>query len=239
MVARLGPMIARPRRRLSTLCSVAVVVVLALACPILRATFVAGPRQTRPSSENARSSVRQGAARTSSEDQVSDAKMEDVLSKKFKRKYEEDEDDDLHDDHEDEGDSQLSESAQRASDSVTGEGVNREQRRAKAKNAKKGDGSRQIVKRSLDEILKSANDESERPSFLPMKRDVYKEVGITREEVEAYYARRDESSSSFVDKIAAPSYVILVLALIALVWNVYDSNVNPQENLTTSMVGTG
>ena len=71
-------------------------------------------------------------------------------------------------------------------------------------------------------MLKSASEDDDKGSYLPAKRDVYKEagraechtvgrdtvpvslclseVGITRQEVERYWKRRDESSKNFVDK---------------------------------------
>mmetsp|Transcript_138668 Transcript_138668/g.345831 ORF Transcript_138668/g.345831 Transcript_138668/m.345831 type:complete len:247 (-) Transcript_138668:50-790(-) len=97
--------------------------------------------------------------------------------------------------------------------------------------------SGKIMKRSLDEVLAAANDDSDRPNYLPMKRDVYKEVGITQAEVEAYWDRRDEGSSNYVDKLAGPGYVFLLIAFFVIAWSVWDSIVNPQENVLASMTG--
>jgi len=164
--------------------------------------------------------------RTAAEEQEIADKLDDVLRDKFGAKEEKPE---------------LSPWAQRAVDAATGKGEDKDQeakRDEKAKRKPAKSKSRKIIK-SLDEVLKSANDESDRPSYLPARRDVYKEVGITQAEVEAYWQRRDESSQSFVDKFLFLAYPIALFVFIAICFSVYDSIVNPQTEYTASMTGTG
>lgn len=96
-----------------------------------------------------------------------------------------------------------------------------------------------MVKRSLDEVLKRSYEDKDRPSYLPAKQDVYKNVGITSTEVDAYWKRRDESSQGFVDRFLGPAYLVLIVVVGLQIWSIYDSNVNPQEYVTSSMVGRG
>merc|ERR1719410_3075368 len=104
------------------------------------------------------------------------------------------------------------------------------------KSGKKKTKSRRMVKKkSLDEVLKSAADD-DRPAGLA-RRDVYAEVGITQAEVKAYWDRRSESSQNFADRIAFLGYPLTVVLLIAIGFSVYDSIVNPQENVLASMTG--
>ncbi|CAL1164394.1 unnamed protein product [Cladocopium goreaui] len=123
--------------------------------------------------------VAAAAERTVAEDKEISDKLDEVLRKKLKNE----------DGTEKSG---LSESARKAVDKVAG--VKRRQLKAPKKK------SRSIVKKSLDEVLKSASEDDDKGNYLPAKRDVYKEVGITRTEVERYWKRRDESSKNFVDK---------------------------------------
>ncbi|CAE7681424.1 unnamed protein product, partial [Symbiodinium pilosum] len=137
----------------------------------------------------------------------------------------------MEDEDADEDPEALSESAQKAVDKATGKKLKRRELKAPKKK------SRSIVKKSLDEVLKSASDEDERPNFLPAKRDVYKEVGITRQEVERYWKRRDEASKNFVDKFVGPYFIIYPILIIIILYLIYDSIVNPQEFVTASPTG--
>ena len=158
------------------------------------------------------------AERTVAEDKEISDKLDEVLKKRLKSE-----------DGKAEKDDNLSESARKAVDKVAG--VKRRQLKAPKKK------SRSIVKKSLDEVLKSASDEDDKGNYLPAKRDVYKEVGITRQEVERYWKRRDESSKNFTDKFVAPYYFIFPILLLIVAYLIYDSFVNPQEFVTASMTG--
>mmetsp|Transcript_10810 Transcript_10810/g.23836 ORF Transcript_10810/g.23836 Transcript_10810/m.23836 type:complete len:200 (-) Transcript_10810:8-607(-) len=160
--------------------------------------------------------VAAAAERTVAEDKEISDKLDEVLRKKLKNE----------DGTEKSG---LSESARKAVDKVAG--VKRRQLKAPKKK------SRSIVKKSLDEVLKSASEDDDKGNYLPAKRDVYKEVGITRTEVERYWKRRDESSKNFVDKFVGPYYVIFPILLLIVAYLIYDSFVNPQEFVTASMTG--
>ncbi|CAK9065854.1 unnamed protein product [Durusdinium trenchii] len=157
------------------------------------------------------------AERTVAEEKEIADKLDEVLRKKLK-------DTDAKDEK-----STLSESAQRAVDKVSG--VKRRELKAPKKR------SRSIVKKSLDEVLKSASEEDEKGSYLPAKRDVYKEVGITRQEVERYWKRQEESNKNFTDKFVGPFYVVFPILILIVLYLVYDSIVNPQEFVTASMTG--
>jgi len=172
-------------------------------------------------------------ARTAEEEQEIAEKLDDVLREKLAAK-------DSGTPSRDEGSKELSPWAQRAVEAASGGKTEARGKKARPKKAKGGEArkSRKIVK-SLDEVLKSASDESDRPSYLPARRDVYKEVGITQAEVDAYWERRDESSQSFVDKFLVLAYPIAFFAAIAIGFSVYDSTVNPQVEYTASMTGTG
>ncbi|CAE7748688.1 unnamed protein product [Symbiodinium sp. CCMP2592] len=203
---------ARPRR-VGTSCRCGL---LLLLCPALFA-FV----QFRP----ARPATRVAAAaesRTVAEDKEISDKLDEVLKKRGLKKDASPEEDDA---------SSLSESAQKAVDKATGKKLKRRELKAPKKK------SRSIVKKSLDEVLKSASDDDERPNFLPAKRDVYKEVGITRQEVERYWKRRDESSKNFVDKFVGPYFLIIPVLVLIILYLIYDSYANPQEFVTASMTG--
>jgi len=169
--------------------------------------------------------VAAAAARTAAEDQEITDKLDDVLREKLAAKGKK------------EAASELSDSARKAVEAATGGGKKKEKSKESKKANKPKAKSRKIVK-SLDEVLKSAADESDRPNYLPARRDVYKEVGITQAEVEAYWERRDESSQSFVDKFLFLAYPIGALVFIAILVSVYDSVVNPQEEILASMTGT-
>mmetsp|Transcript_22557 Transcript_22557/g.52225 ORF Transcript_22557/g.52225 Transcript_22557/m.52225 type:complete len:215 (+) Transcript_22557:44-688(+) len=195
---------------------------LALLCPAL--AFV-GIRPSRLASRVAAAAE----SRTVAEDKEVSDKLDQVLRKRGLKKEGAEEEEE-----EENADQPLSESAQKAVDAVdkvTGKKLKRRELKAPKKK------SRSIVKQSLDEVLKSASDEDERPNFLPAKRDVYKEVGITRQEVDRYWKRRDESSKNFVDKFVGPYFLIIPVLLVIILYLVYDSIVNPQENVTASMTG--
>uniref|UniRef100_A0A7S4QD76 Uncharacterized protein n=1 Tax=Alexandrium monilatum TaxID=311494 RepID=A0A7S4QD76_9DINO len=164
-------------------------------------------------------------ARTAAEEQEITDKLDDVLREKLSTKEQ----------------GELSPWAQRAVDAASG-APKEEKKAAKKKKAERGAAkkkSRKIVKKSLDEVLKAASDDSDRPNYLPARRDVYKEVGITQAEVDAYWERRDESSQSFIDKFLFLAYPVALFAAVAIGFSVYDSTVNPQTEYTASMTGTG
>eukprot|EP00929_Paragymnodinium_shiwhaense_P022717 TRINITY_DN14436_c0_g1_i1.p1 TRINITY_DN14436_c0_g1~~TRINITY_DN14436_c0_g1_i1.p1 ORF type:complete len:228 (+),score=45.96 TRINITY_DN14436_c0_g1_i1:73-756(+) len=113
-------------------------------------------------------------------------------------------------------------------------------RQAKRALAKKTPKSRKIVKKSLDEVLKAADDDTDRPNWLPARRDVYSEVGITQQEVEQYFSRREETASNFFDKVSVPTYTIFGLSLAAVTYSAIDAFLHPSNDpVTASMVGTG
>uniref|UniRef100_A0A7S4QFH7 Uncharacterized protein n=1 Tax=Alexandrium monilatum TaxID=311494 RepID=A0A7S4QFH7_9DINO len=177
-------------------------------------------------------------ARTAAEEQEIADRLDDVLRERLSKK-------DGQTRGEGETQGELSPWAQRAADAASG-APKVEKKAAKKKKAgggaakkKKQEKSKKIVKKSLDEVLKAASDDSDRPNYLPARRDVYKEVGITQAEVEAYWERRDESSQSFIDKFLFLAYPIAFFAAVAIGFSVYDSTVNPQTEYTASMTGTG
>jgi len=94
--------------------------------------------------------------------------------------------------------------------------------------------------KTLDEVLRSTNDDSDRSSYLAPRRDIYKEVGISEAEVEAYWQRREETASNLFDKFAAPGYVAAFVVAIWVGNSVYDSIANPNtEPVLASLTGTG
>lgn len=135
----------------------------------------------------------------------------------------------------------LSESAQKAVAAATGTSFKSKAdvTRRKKKKAKDPSKSREIVK-TLDEVLRSTNDDSDRSSYLAPRRDIYKEVGISEAEVEAYWQRREETASNLFDKFAAPGYVAAFVVAIWVGNSVYDSIANPNtEPVLASLTGTG
>eukprot|EP00930_Biecheleria_cincta_P050020 TRINITY_DN35208_c0_g1_i1.p1 TRINITY_DN35208_c0_g1~~TRINITY_DN35208_c0_g1_i1.p1 ORF type:complete len:232 (-),score=49.06 TRINITY_DN35208_c0_g1_i1:125-787(-) len=187
----------------------------------LSANFVCGPRPGWTSL----SSTGHLQKRAATEQEVSD-KLDEVLKKKLKgasARFEADSDALKADSGNDEKAEMMASRKQKES-------------KALAKSKKRG-----LTRKNLDEVLASANDEeAERPSFLPARRDVYKEVGITRAEVENYYTRREEAAGQFWSKnVTAPGIVIGILLFLAATAVFIESAINPQEEYTTSMVGTG
>eukprot|EP00933_Yihiella_yeosuensis_P045732 TRINITY_DN41149_c0_g1_i1.p1 TRINITY_DN41149_c0_g1~~TRINITY_DN41149_c0_g1_i1.p1 ORF type:complete len:235 (-),score=24.77 TRINITY_DN41149_c0_g1_i1:549-1253(-) len=233
-------MASRCKRR-NTLQSVLIVsaaVLLALRVEDFLYAFVSHPSQHIRPSSSWRSSSHKGstgiaASRTASGDSVvSDDQLESVIKRKMQGNSDAADDEDVPD----EAESGLSESAKKALETVR-QGT-RGQKRQAVKKIKKSGQSKQIVKRSLDEILKSANDDDERPSYLPAKRDIYKEVGITHTEVESYWKNAGQSSRAVTSKGLTFLYVFGFFALCGLAFNVYDSIVNPQEFVVASPTGT-
>lgn len=97
-----------------------------------------------------------------------------------------------------------------------------------------------IVKRTLDEILKSASDDDDRPSALA-RRDVYAEVGITSQEVEAYWDRRTEAVSNFFEKASFWGLIFAAVVFFLIVGSVVESIVHPPDQgppVIASMIGT-
>mmetsp|Transcript_51298 Transcript_51298/g.111831 ORF Transcript_51298/g.111831 Transcript_51298/m.111831 type:complete len:240 (-) Transcript_51298:55-774(-) len=220
-----SPRAARARRGALPLALGAGVLALQLSGVLLGA-FVSGPGGLSPRLSSSREPGQALRLRPTGL-AASDQDLEDVLARKLKNKGNAAAADD---DDDDEEESTLSESAQRAMEKATG--IKRKKKKQKAPE----DISKKIVKKSLDEVLASASDESDRVGTLA-RRDVYKEVGITQAEVEAYWDRREEASDSFVDKLLAPSYLGFVVVACLLGWSVYDSFQAPQENVLNSMTG--
>ncbi|CAE7836442.1 unnamed protein product, partial [Symbiodinium necroappetens] len=194
--------------------------VLLLLCPALFAFVQFRPARLAPSPATRVAAAAE--SRTVAEDKEISDKLDEVLKKRGLKKDVSPEEDDA---------SSLSESAKKAVDKATGKKLKRRELKAPKKK------SRSIVKKSLDEVLKSASDDDERPNFLPAKRDVYKEVGITRQEVERYWKRRDESSKNFVDKFVGPYFLIIPVLVLIILYLIYDSYANPQEFSLLSFFG--
>lgn len=163
-------------------------------------------------------------------------KLDRVLAKKLGKTTDEPEDDDV----------DTSSSKAKASKKESG---TRAQRREMARKKAAGEELMQddvkedgeelgLQKRSLDEVL-AATDSDDRKGGSLARRDVYKEVGITQKEVDAYWNRREETATGFTDKIAAWGYPVGFIVFIAVVVSVYDSNVNPNtEPIVASVTGT-
>eukprot|EP00931_Biecheleriopsis_adriatica_P101566 TRINITY_DN76681_c0_g1_i1.p1 TRINITY_DN76681_c0_g1~~TRINITY_DN76681_c0_g1_i1.p1 ORF type:complete len:240 (+),score=63.55 TRINITY_DN76681_c0_g1_i1:51-722(+) len=217
----------RHRRRLLAACILAAGAVLLSAG--LRSSFVSAPGCGSWQHVTwRRAGHRLGATATApsapDEQEISD-KLDEVLRKKLR-----------------DSPGSSDDKENRVSDDESSTAPSRKKKK-QVKSKSKSDGkvpgkkSKQIMKRkSLDEILKTTDEDDDR-SYLPARRDVYKEVGITRAEVEAYWDRREESAENFWGGIAKYGYVIMILAFVATGFSFYDSNVNPQENYTASMTG--
>ncbi|CAK0805443.1 unnamed protein product [Prorocentrum cordatum] len=228
-----------PRLRVAAWCAVAAVVTGGVAPPLLSAFVGALPRApVRPG--------RQPLVGAAATEQDVDDKLEAVLRKKRVGQRKESDDD-------------ISDWARRAAQKVTDQLPEEKEKKARQEAARAeidrelereaGDSAEivaqsrkkrrrdQLVKKSLDEVLKRSYEDDERPGNLPAKRDVYNDVGITATEVDAYWSRRDESSQGFIDKFLGPAYIVLIVVVGLQIWSIYDSNVNPQEYTVSSMVG--
>lgn len=157
--------------------------------------------------------------RTAAEEKAVSDEMDKVLKRRLSKGQEEDE--------LEQQATELSTSAREAVDAATGGKEAKAKSEAKVQAEEVARQSGKIVK-SLNEVLASTEEDEPGKLTLRPRQDIYKEMDISRKEVQAYWARREENKESFYGKvqISAVYPLIAIIFPVVLFW-VIDDFVHP------------